>query len=101
MSTPKYVPPAVTLKGFSCPHCDVLADQTWYSAHADSLSSEDRLPRLSTLEFVEAAKKLGSTYTEPTEHRQLVNRFTRLTHGRPELQASGTGQFAERVTRSW
>ncbi|MCA9630719.1 MAG: hypothetical protein KC766_23775 [Myxococcales bacterium] len=35
--TSKYVPPAINLVSFNCPHstCGALAKQFWFSAHAD------------------------------------------------------------------
>ncbi len=49
---PNHVPPAITLKAFSCPVCGALADQTWFEVHAD-------VTRGSQPPFIVTAEKLA------------------------------------------
>ena len=47
----KYVSPAIDQVAFTCPHCDVLARQFWFSVHADPLKSDEK-PIVATAETV-------------------------------------------------
>jgi hypothetical protein len=47
----KYVSPAIDQLAFTCPHCDALARQFWFSVHADPLKSDEK-PVVATAETV-------------------------------------------------
>ncbi len=49
---PKYVPPVISLKAFSCPICGALADQTWLKLVPKEISDGDRTPQLITAEVL-------------------------------------------------
>lgn len=97
MKVHKQISPDIALKGFSCPHCGVLTDQTWFEVHADHVRTEDRLPFLAKIDF---AQKLREDAKDlPPEiaaaHERLADRLEIEARGMPLLRARDKSAFCD------
>src|SRR4051812_43900037 len=78
----KYVSPAIDQVAFTCPHCDVLARQFWFSVHADPLKSDEK-PIVATAETV---KTLTFGDIEEAERDRKLKWAEQMASGRPFLE---------------
>lgn len=70
----KYVSPSISKTAFNCPHCDVLAKQSWHSVHLDELR-KDQCPLIWTQE--------NSDDDKSTKSKELL---TQRAKGHPFLK---------------
>ena len=78
----KYVSPAIDQVAFTCPHCDVLARQFWFSVHADPLKSDEK-PIVATAETV---KTLTFGDIEEAERDRKLKWAEQMARGCPFLE---------------
>jgi hypothetical protein len=78
----KYVSPAIDQLAFTCPHCDALARQFWFSVHADPLKSDEK-PVVATAETV---KTLTFGDIEEAERERKLTWAEQMASGRPFLE---------------
>jgi len=68
---PKYVPPTITAKSFSCPHCGAHADQTWYETYANTIQNDSCTPQLMTKEHLELWKQSTRNSPDPEQRQRF------------------------------
>ena len=78
----KYVAPTVSETAFNCPHCKVLATQTWFVIKSSILPKDD-LPKFVDIEKIDEKKIKNST--ENSDGVKLFNLLTRVSTGKPFL----------------
>ena len=79
----KYVPPAVNQLAFNCPHCGALAQQFWFSTHAEHLRKGSTPPIITP----ESAKEISLGHTEEKKERLKIRKWVeRMAQGRPFLE---------------
>jgi hypothetical protein len=70
MSAP--VPPSVTRKSFSCPHCGAFSAQHWFGVLAERIEKDPGIPSFPDKEFVDSV--LSDTTIDP-EVRQRIKKM--------------------------
>jgi hypothetical protein len=78
----KYVSPAIDQLAFTCPYCNALAKQFWFSVHADPLKSDEK-PVVATAETV---KTLTFGDIEEAERERKLTWAEQMARGRPFLE---------------
>ena len=90
----KYVPPSVRETSFSCPHCDSLAQQFWYTLRGQKTNGENPLPFIVTDALAEEFIKKVEDIRRRESEREKLNR---LVQGMPELENNGEYPFSQVV----
>jgi Domain of unknown function (DUF4145) len=72
---PKFVPPAINRKSFSCPHCGALADQAWFKLHASHIKDDD-VPHLASTERLRRIKEVKK---QAPEQYETIDYFIAVT----------------------
>ena len=77
--TDEYLEPAIDSRRFSCPHCGVLAQQSWFNLYADPINSPSGVPlRLDETGLQQLRD--NPMFTEAVR-RQKVDYWERVTGG--------------------
>ena len=80
----KYISPAIDQLAFTCPHCNALAKQFWFSVHADPLKSDEK-PVVATAETVKTLTFSNGNLEEAERDRKL-KWAEQMASGRPFLE---------------
>ena len=80
----KYISPAIDQLAFTCPPCNALAKQFWFSVHADPLKSDEK-PVVATAETVETLTFSNGNLEEAERDREL-KWAEQMASGRPFLE---------------
>lgn len=78
----KHVPPSVSETGFNCPHCGVLAKQSWYNLHADRFD-KDKIPGIIDEEYV---KGLDLSGLDKEERAKTTKMGLKMAKGLPFIE---------------
>ncbi len=77
----KYVPPAINLTSFSCPHCGSLTTQFWHNLGADR-TNKGETPYILTDEIVDRFKKSAKQREEDVP-QAVWDRYAKIAKGIP------------------
>ena len=80
----KYISPAIDQLAFTCPYCNALAKQFWFSVHADPLKSDEK-PVVATAETVKTLTFSNGNLEEAERDRKL-KWAEQMASGRPFLE---------------
>ena len=82
----KYISPAIDQLAFTCPYCNALARQFWFSVHADPLKSDEK-PVVATAETVKTLTFSNGNLEEAERDRKL-KWAEQIASGRPFRRSS-------------
>jgi hypothetical protein len=74
-------PPTIAALSFDCAHCGAFAHQTWFSAAATSIGTDDRLPSRWTHEGYEKIKR--DTSLKEEDRNRIIKYIEQLAAGKP------------------
>jgi hypothetical protein len=81
----KYVPPAIDLTAFNCPHCGALAKQFWHSVHADALAKDAKPLRIESSQL----DAITLDHVEDKDERQRLRAWAeRVASGEPFMDSN-------------
>jgi hypothetical protein len=94
----KYVPPSTSAIAFNCPHCDALADQTWYSLHAKEGEKSQPPPRYTWQTLEEVRKQAAAAkQDESADWERLVTWIEQSYIGNVILSAERKDAYSNEV----
>ena len=77
---PKHIPPATSLKSFSCPSCGALADQDWFETGAVSIAEKPNVFKLDRVDELAKDRTFLPEY-EPERRQELFLEWRRFAKG--------------------
>jgi hypothetical protein len=90
---PKFVPPAINRKSFSCPHCGALADQSWFKVHLARIR-DDGLPHVASEAVLQHLRDLKKDHLRKGLDTDTIDEFISETErelkGQPFLTDGDT-----------
>jgi len=92
---PKIVAPSIRLKAFNCPHCNALADQTWFTSY---MQSQKDTVSLADHEAVSDLKARVVDAKEKADHDSRL-RLLELAATRKVFQGNEANAF--RISQLW
>ena len=75
----EHITPSIDSHYFSCPHCAVVSEQSWFNLYADPVSGEARVPLRLDKSGLQRLRD-NPMFTEEVR-RQKVNYWERVTGG--------------------